>query len=311
MILIVGGLGFLGANLAKVLADQGEKVLITQHRSSVIPSFLKDIVGEKVRVIPFDVLSLDRIRSAIQEYKISSIFNLASIHEVKGNVYQAFHVNVQGQVNLMEAMRLEGIKRITFASSIGVYRGMSGTKLVQEIDPIPIDSVTTYITATKRAAEAMSYLYADIYKIDPIMARIGNVYGPFYESGRNPILMMVKNAAQGISTRIPVSEKARFDYIYVKDCARALAFLHLKYPLKYQVYNIGGGKTVSLAEVAEAIRNVVPEIKIDFAVGEPPADNKEFAMDIRRIREELNYVPEFPLERGIQSFIEWFKEGNY
>jgi UDP-glucose 4-epimerase len=311
MILIVGGLGFLGANLAKVLADQGEKVLITQHRSSVIPSFLKDLVGEKVRIIPLDVLSLEGIRSVIQEHKVSSIFSLASIHEAKGSPYQAFHVNVQGHVNLMEAMRLEGLKRITFASSIGVYRGMSGAELVREIDPIPIDSVTTYITATKRAAEAISYLYSDIYKIETIMARIGNVYGPFYESGRNPILMMVRNAVQGNSARLPLSEKARFDYIYVKDCARALALLHLKYPLKHRVYNIGGGRAVSLAEIADAITKAVPGTRMDFESKDLPTDSKEFAMENRRITEELGYVPEYPIERGIASFIEWIKEGKY
>lgn len=311
MILIVGGLGFLGANLAKYLAEQGEKVLITQHRSSAIPSFLEEMMGEKVGVISFDILSLDKIRSAIQEHEISSIFNLASIYEGKGDVYQAFNVNVQGQVNLLEAMRLEGVSRITFASSIGVYRGITETKPVEEINPIPVESVTTYITATKRAAEAMSFLYANVYGIDLVIARIGNVYGPFYNAGRNPILMMVRNAAQGISTRISLSERTRFDYVHVKDCVRTLGLLHLRYPLKYRIYNIGGGRTISLAEVAEAIRDLVPGVKIDFEAGEPGAGSKEFALDISRIKEELDYTPEFPIEQGIKSFIRWFKEGKY
>ena len=246
-ILIVGGLGFIGANLAKYLAEQGEKVLITQHRSSANPSYLQAIVGEKVQAISFDILNLDRIRSAIQEYEISTIFNLASVYEPKADLYQAFHVNVQGQVNLLEVMRLEGVRKIIFTSSVAVYRGITGAKLVGETHPIPIEPVTNIITATKRAAETMSILYGHVYGIDSIMVRIGNVYGPFYtvslppSSIRNPMLTMVKNAARGIPTRIPVSERTRYDYIYVKDLVRAFGLLHSRHSLKYRTYNIGGG----------------------------------------------------------------------
>lgn len=80
---------------------------------------------------------------------------------------------------------------------------------------------------------------------------------------------------------------------------------------------MGGGEAVSLAEVAEVIRNLVPGVKIDFEAGEPGVESKqfveskEFAMDISRIKEELDYAPKFSLEQGIKSYIQWFKEGNY
>lgn len=323
-ILIVGGLGFIGANLAKYLAEQGERVLLTRHQKSANPSYLEQIAGENVQIISFDIMNLARIRSVIQKYEIASIFNFASVYEPYADPYEAFHVNVQGQVNLLEVMRLEGLRKIIFASSVAVYRGVSGIRLVGETHPIPIEPVTNIITATKRAAETMSNLYGHVYGIDSIMVRIGNVYGPFYtvslppSSSRNPMLTMVRNAARGNSTRIPVSEKTQYEYIYVKDLVRALGLLHSRHSLKYRSYNIGGGKAVSLAEVAEVITNLVPEVKIDFCTGEPGVESKglitqtlEYGMDISRIREELNYVPEFSLEQGIKSYIQWFKEGNH
>lgn len=311
MILIVGGLGFLGANLARYLADQGQKVLITRHRSSAIPSFLEKVLGDRAQVIPLDILNLDEIQSTIRKYEVTSIANLAAIYEGKGDPYQAFQINVQGHVNLLEAMNKEGLKRITFSSSVAVYRGIAGTKPVMEDDRIPIQSEMTFITATKRAAEAISVMYADAYDIDAIIARIGHVYGPHYTTGRNPILAMVKNAVSGTPTLLTVDEGTWYNYIYVKDCVRAVGLLHLRKSLKHRIYNIGVGKAVTLGEVAEAIKKSVPESKIEFVPGDVQPRKKSVVMDISRIRQELDFVPEFTIELGVKAFGEWLREGKY
>lgn len=312
MILITGGLGFLGANLAWFLAQKGEKVLVTRHRSSDVPNFLERYIGKEVQVVPFDILNLDSILSTLREYNITSVINLASTYEGKGTPYEACQINVQGHINVLEAAHRQGIRRITFASSRAVYRGMADTAIVRETDPIPVETKlkTSYITGTKRAGEAVSLLYADTYGMEVVLARIGSVYGPFYKSGRNPILMMVKNAVNGIPTKVALPEATGYDYIYVKDCVRAVGLLHLKHPLKYRIYNVGvGGKVVGVQEVGQAVRKAIPEAKIEIEAG--GRQPQGVGMDISRIRAEIGYEPEFTLEKGVEAFIQWLKEGKY
>jgi UDP-glucose 4-epimerase len=307
MVLIVGGLGFLGTNLARHLADRGERVLIGRHRSSAVPSFLQTVSEEKIQIIPLDVLKVDAIQSVIEDHGVASIVNMAAIHEAKGDPYRAFQVNVQGQVNLLEAIKNGVVKRLTFVSSIGVYRGTAQKESVKETDPILLDAKSTYIPATKKAAEALSFLYAHSYGIDIVVARVGNVYGPAYTSGRNPILTMVKNALNGTPTRLSLSEDSEYNYIYAKDCVRALALLHLTSPLKHRIYNIATGRGITLGELAGAIKATIPEAQIEFQQ-ENALVEKRPVMEIIRIKEELGFVPEYDLEQGVREYIGWLKQ---
>ena len=137
-----------------------------------------------------------------------------------------------------------------------------------------------------------------------VLVRIGSVFGPFYTAGRNPILMMIKNAVNGVSTILSPSEATFYDYIYVKDCARAVGLLHLKHPLKYRIYNIGGGeKAVGIQEVAQAVRKSIPKAEIEIEPRE--LQTKGLWMDISRIRAEIGYEPEFTLESGVEAFIKF------
>src|ERR1051325_7193808 len=112
MILITGGLGFLGANLAQLLCAQGERVLATSNRNVHVPDFLQSSTGRNLTVAPLDITSLEKV--------------CAAVNSEKGDtpLYDAMNANITGTINVLEAARRAGIRRVVFLSSEAVYQGM-------------------------------------------------------------------------------------------------------------------------------------------------------------------------------------------
>lgn len=120
MILITGGLGFLGGNLGKYLLDLGHEVLLTRNRSAQVPDLLTPFIGKGLQIAPVDVTKLTTILDAVGKYEVNSIVHGAAIIEGKGSLYQAMEINVVGCANILEAARLMGVGRVTFVSSEGI-----------------------------------------------------------------------------------------------------------------------------------------------------------------------------------------------
>ena len=128
MIMITGGLGFLGVNLAKLLCDIGERVLLTSNRNVEVPLFLAPYIDKFLRITPIDITSLENVSRTVQVFGVKSIVH-AAVRSEKGNtpLFQAMNVNITGTINVLEAARKVGIKRVIFISSEAVYQGMPDT----------------------------------------------------------------------------------------------------------------------------------------------------------------------------------------
>ncbi len=315
MILITGGLGFLGGNLGKYLLDKGRQVLLTRNRNVEVPSILKPHVGKGLEIAPMDVTYLTTICDAIKKYKIKSIIHGASIYEGRGSLFQATEVNVTGTANILEAARLMDVGRVTFVSSEGVNQGRKGTTPLKEEEFFWARS-DRYIPATKKMAELLCFIYQKEYKMDIVVTRPSRIYGPLYTAGRNPILRMVTAAVKGQPTVFTdVNGSEGHDFIYVRDCARVHALIHCANRPRYDLYNIGFGKHQTLDDVARALEKIVPGIKIELGSGVSTITKTEFdidaALDNTRINEEFGYIPEYDLKKGLSALAAWIRDGSY
>ncbi|HEY2988279.1 MAG TPA: NAD(P)-dependent oxidoreductase [Candidatus Binatia bacterium] len=318
MILVTGGLGFLGANLAKFLCDNGERVLVTRNRNADIPDFLASFVDQTLKIIPLDITSLEKVSRAIRDFGVTSIVH-AAVRSEKGDtpLYQAMHVNVTGTINVLEAARMAEIKRVIFISSEAVYQGMPNTQPFKEEEKLLITS-DRFIPGTKKAGEILCLMYAKQHDMEVISARATRMYGPLYQGVRNLAGHMVENAAKGkpvaFGNQDPVEAH---DIIYAKDAARAVALL-LKAPaLRHRIYNLGFGRLVSLAEFAAAIKKLLPQTEIHLGDGPGPLTSTKTPMDINacvdiaRLSEETGFAPEYDPYRGVEHYVRWARNGIY
>jgi UDP-glucose 4-epimerase len=318
MILITGGLGFLGANLARLLCDAGEGVLLTRNRNAVVPNLLTPFVNKNLSVIPLDITSLDNVSKAVGEFAVTSIVH-AAVRSEKGNtsLYQAMDVNVTGTINVLEAARVAGIQRVIFISSEAVYQGIQTNHPYKEEEKLLITS-DRFIPGTKKAGEILCLMYCKEYGMEVISARATRMYGPLYQGVRNLAGHMVENAAKGIPIALENQDPAEaHDVIYAKDAARAIMLLLKAQTLRHRIYNVGFSRLVSLAEFADAIKKLLPKSEIHLGDGPGPLISTKTPMDINacvdisRLREETGFTPDYDPYRGVEHYINWAKQGIY
>ena len=318
MILITGGLGFLGCNLAKLLCDGGEQVLLTSNRNTNIPPLIAPFMGQRLNIVPLDITSLESVSRVIQEYRVTSIVH-AAVRSEKGDttLYQALDVNVTGTINVLEAARRAGIRRVLFISSEAVYQGMGQSTPFKEEEKLFISS-DRFVPGTKKAGEILCLMYCEQYGMEAVSLRVTRVYGPLYKGIRNLPGHMVEKAAEGVPIELENYDPAEaHDFIYAADAARALVLL-LKAPtLKHRIYNLGYGRLTSVAEFASAIKKLLPDSIVHLGDGPGPLTSTKTPMDIHacvdisRLSEETGFAPEYDPERGVEHYLEWARTGNY
>lgn len=318
MILITGGLGFLGCNLAKLLCDAGERVLLTSNRNVEVPPLLSSHLDKNLKITPLDITSLENVSQAIQRFGVTSIIH-AAVRSEKGNtsLYQSMRVNVIGTINVLEAARTAGIKRVIFVSSEAVYQGIKDTGPFKEEEKLLITS-DRFIPGTKKAGEILCLMYCKEYGMEVISARATRMYGPLYRGIRNLAGHIVEYAAKGIPVALANQDPTEaHDIIYIKDAARAIVFLLKAATLRHRIYNVGSGRLVSLSEFAEAVKKLLPEAEIHLGDGPGPLVSTKTPMDIQncldisRICEETGFTPELDPYRGVEHYIEWARHGVY
>jgi UDP-glucose 4-epimerase len=318
MILITGGLGFLGANLARILCDAGEKVLATRNRNSEVPNLLAPFVNKTLSIIPLDITSLEKVSQAIKDFGVTSIVH-AAVRSEKGNtsLYQAMDVNVTGTINVLEAARIAEIKRVIFISSEAVYQGLKTTQPYKEEKKLLITS-DRFIPGTKKAGEILCLMYCREYGMEVISVRATRMYGPLYQGVRNLAGHMVEKAAKGVPIALENQDPSEaHDVIYAKDAARGVMLLLMAKTLRHRIYNLGFGRLVSLSEFTDAIKKLLPEAEIHLGDGPGPLSSTKTpmdisaAVDIERLSEETGFTPKYDPHRGVEHYIKWARDGIY
>ncbi len=314
MILITGGGGFIGLNLARELIDRGQEVLLIRRHPFEPPSFLAPFIGKQVKVSLGDIGELAFLYRMIREYGVDSIIHAASLHKGTGTLYKVLKSNVDGTTEILEAARVFDIRRVTFVSSIAVYMTDGPMAHVfSEDNDLPVTSGhNPYIGATKKAGEQICQLYADEYHMSIPIIRPPMVWGPLYHSGMQLQDVMVQNAASGRPTDFAhIYGGTKLVFLYVRDCAKGISLVHLAPSLKHTIYNIADGRRHTLADFAEVIREFIPSVEIKLGTTRPATDVDLPETSIDRIREDVGFSPEYDLKRAVKSYIDWLRDGKY
>lgn len=311
MILITGGLGFIGLHSARAFLDAGESVVLTRYRSAWVPDFLRDEVGKRVFIEPVDLNSPYLLMDAIRKQRPTAICDLFVPRRGTLPAGEDYRVKMDGFLHVLEAARLSEVPRISHASSLAVY-GSAGEGPYREDMPLPMTS-RSETEAFKKAEEVLGNYYAGETGLDIVFLRIGNIYGPLYFRENRVNTRMIKAAMTGTKASWdnvlggPPYAEDQNDALYVKDGARAIQMLTVARNLPSRAYNIGGGQAVTYQELADAIKEVYPEADIDPLPGKPPRGRSYINMNIGRIKQDVGWEPEYDVKRGMVEWIDWLK----
>jgi UDP-glucose 4-epimerase len=261
MILITGGLGFIGLHTARRLLDLAEQVVLTQYRVRREPDFIKSEIGKRAFIENLDVTSGHDVIDVVRRHKITGIIHLAVPGLGALSPSEDYRVNMIGFLNILEAARLFDVKRVSFASSIAVYASLAEGPF-REDALVPIHSGNPTETF-KKAMEILGLHYASRTGLEVVALRIGNPFGPLYHSLAAPTSRICHAAAKEVPVDFKGArggaphEEDETGAFYVKDCARAIQLLQMADKLSHRTYNIGCERPMRYREFVEAVKTAV------------------------------------------------------
>jgi len=313
--LVTGGAGFIGYHVCERLLRDGQGVWAFDDLNHFYDPKIKEAnlrdLGTLAKPFTFvrgdltDRASLDQLLSSV---RFDQIIHLAARAGVRPSLLEPAlyqRVNVEGTVHLLEAARLNGVKKVTIASSSSVY-GVNSKVPFSKSDPI-FSPISPY-AASKLACEAIGHVYHHVYRMDIAMLRFFTVYGP----RQRPDLAIHKFARLIAAGRpIPVfgdGSTAR-DYTYVTDTVEGVLACTQK-EFGYEIFNLGESQTVTLSQLIELLEKSLGTKAVIDRQPPQPGDVPITFADITRARKHLGYNPKIKIAEGIPLFVEWFGQSD-
>ena len=313
-VMITGGLGFIGSNLAIRLVEEGAQVTLVDNMIPRQGGNLYNIspIADKVHVNFSDVrnqLSMDHLVQG-QDY----IFHLAGqVNHVESvrNPIQDLDINCRGTLVVLEACRkFNRDVKLIFSGTRGEY-GASVHLPVDENHPTNPKGI---YAVTNLTAEKMVLVYHDIHTIHGVCLRITNTYGERHQMQHDEfgVLNWVIRKAMDDET-IPVFGDGRIlrDFLYVGDlidCFLAVAVSPQAYG---EVFNVGTGIPITFVDVAKKIVDIAGSGSVDFTEFTPERKEVEpgdYYTDISKIKRVVGWEPKTSLDNGIKSTIDFYRQ---
>lgn len=311
MILITGGMGFIGIQTARALAGRDD-VVLGYYRSVRSLEELQSLIQAKVQTVRLDVASPYSVTRAVAQFRPSGIIHLAVPHLGAMPPAEEALASVQGLMNVLEAACSAGVERVSVASSVAVYAGLSGGPFAED-HALPVNSLSP-TSAMKKAEEVLALHYADRTGLDLRLLRIGGTYGPLYHTMANMVSRLTHLAVRGtlperLSGGWTAQQLGGMDLIHVEDCASAIAAIHSAGTARHRIYNVGGGASVSAGELVAAVEAAVPGAVLPDELRQSgTGEHADGYMDITRARDEFGVVPRYDIASGVRQYAGWLRE---
>ena len=305
-VLVTGGAGFIGSHSVEALCLHGHDVLVLDNFST---GDRKNIANcPDIEIAGGDIRDFDGLRALLRVNRVDAILHLAALTSDPLSVEQPreYHdVNLTGTLNVLDAGRLSGVRRVVLASSSAVYGSGSAVPSREDDQPSP----GTPYGLQKWLVEQYAALYARLYKLETVCLRYFNVYGPRdnpRSSYAGVISIFLKCMSEGARPEVCDDGLQTRDYIYVKDVAEvnALALTSDEPSLIGNPMNVGTGKECSVLEVRSLIAEQL-NCSTDFTFGPSRiGDTRRSCADVSLLSESLGFIPEYTLRKGLRLSIE-------
>jgi UDP-glucose 4-epimerase len=309
-ILVTGGGGFIGSRLAEALVRRGDTVLAVDLAFPETPDS-ETSVGVKTSY--GDVIDAGRIISLAMEFRPDVVVHTAALVGVlpsRLTPIAVIRTNIEGSVNVFEAARLSGARRVIHLSSEEVYGEYPTPVVTEDSETFPVMPYGV----TKLAVEHLGRSWRDIYGLEVINLRVSWVYGLGLRRPRVP-RNLVEAAVDGRPLHMKESRDMTIDHTYIDDAIAGTigAIDHPKH--SFDVYNIASGEAPTVAELIEILNRLVPGADLSAGpgpmlhVGGFPMPRKG-TLNCDRARESFGYSSRFNLAKGLQAYVAQYRDSR-
>ncbi len=333
-VIVTGGAGFIGCNVAKFHIARGDRVVLlddlSRYGSGNNLEWLQK--AGKLEFIKQDVADYNSLKTAINSHKDADIiYHMAGQVAVTISVADPrrdFEVNAKGTFNLLEAVRTLRIDPvIIYASTNKVYGEMAGVKIVEKngryqyadlkkgiSENMPLDFYSPY-GCSKGCADQYIMDYTRIYGLKTVSMRQSCIYGirQFGVEDQGWVMHFIISAILGKPVTIYGDGKQVRDILYIDDLIRAFQAAYRSInKIKGMAFNIGGGANnqMSILELVSMLEDKLKrKIKIKYAAWRP-GDQRIYISNTEKVRKLLGWEPKVPKEEGIDMLINWAKKNK-
>jgi UDP-glucose 4-epimerase len=303
-VVVTGGAGFIGSNLAEELLKKHEVTVIDNLSTGRIENL--DQIRDKINFIEGSITDLDLLKEAFSGS--DTVFHQAAIPSVQRSVDNPIasnEANVEGTLKVLVASRDCNVRKVVYASSSSAYGDTPTLPKKEDMKPNP----KSPYAISKLAGEYYCRVFSEVYGLKTACLRYFNVYGPRQNPESQYAAVIPRFITRVLAHEPPViygdGTQTR-DFTFVKDVVKANV-LAMQSPAE-GVFNIACGKRVSLNELAGKIMEITG-IKLDPIYDEPrQGDVRDSLADISSAGDKLGYEPDFDLDSGLEETIRWFRK---
>ena len=313
-VLVTGGAGFIGSNVAEHLLARGDDVVIIDEMNDYYDvsikesnlKLLKDTYPEEGRVTIYrgDICNRKLLDSIFETENIKWICHMAARAGVRPSIVDPFvyiHSNINATTHLMELAHKHGIENFVFASSSSVYGGSKSTFFSE--DEVVDHPVSPY-AASKKTCELLAYTYHHLYKLNVTGLRFFTVYGPRGRPDMAPF-KFTDRIYRGVEMQQYGDGSSSRDYTYISDIVDGVV-RSIDRCYDYQIFNLGKGEGTSLKKFINLVQKNVGKKAIIKVLPDQPGDVPYTCADVAKAKHLLGYTSKVAFEDGIKRTVDWY-----
>ncbi len=305
--LVTGGAGFIGSHLVESLLGDGHEVRVLDDLSTGLASNF-DGLRRRPTLIEGSVTDAKLVADAARG--AATVYHLAAMASVARSLEEPLlchEVCATGTLNVLEAARKGGARRVVYAASSSAYGSASDP--AGQSEETPLNPLSPY-AAAKLAGEHYLEAFAASFGVETVRLRFFNIFGPRQRADSpysGVIAIFVGMLAAGKSPTIHGDGGQSRDFVYVENCVQAIRLAASVPGVSGRVYNVGTGRAVTVLELLHALAK-------EMGVAVEPKFGPARAGDVRTslakiglICAELGYEPAVPLEEGLRRTLAWYQ----
>ena len=310
---VTGGAGFIGSAFIRLTIENDPEAEVLNFDALTYAGNLENLAAAaddpRYRFVKGNVADAEAVDRAVSDWRPDAIVHFAAESHVDRGILSpqpVIETNFNGTFQLLEAARKNKIPRYLQVSTDEVYGSIDAPAEADESYPLTPSSA---YAASKAGADLLALSYVTTYKMDVVVTRASNNYGP-YQFPEKLIPLMISNALEDRPLPVYGDGMQVRDWLWVDDHCRAIRAV-LDKGRSGEVYNIGGNRALPNIDVVHKILEAVgkPESLIR-AVEDRPGHDRRYAITSEKVMNETGWAPRVDFESGLAAAVGWYRDNS-